>query len=37
MLSAIAVVFHPVVFLVECCPMSLVWLPTGRSGKVLIQ
>ena len=22
---------------VECCNMSLVWLPTGRSGKALIQ
>ena len=31
------VVFHPVVSFVECCPMSLVWLPIGRSGKALIQ
>jgi hypothetical protein len=36
-LSGSEFIVHPVMSIVECCPMSLVWLPTGRSGKALIQ
>jgi hypothetical protein len=32
-----SVTFPAVVSFVECCPLSLVWLPEGRSGKALIQ